>query len=133
MLGNYVAVQVRAVDYLAAAMTIGLGAFAVADVTYLNIYEPTAEIGTLRSVGWGDRDVRWLFGLEGILTAVVGASAGALIAIIATAILLPVSPTVSTIAALVSAAAGILAAAIALLVPLTRVSRLAPATALSSE
>jgi hypothetical protein len=53
-LGDVVAVQVRGVDYLAAAMTLGLGAFAVADVAYLNITERRAEIANPA----GDRLVR---------------------------------------------------------------------------
>ena len=43
---------VRAVDTIAVAATILLGALAVADVLYLNIRDRAAELATLRATGW---------------------------------------------------------------------------------
>lgn len=81
LLGTFVSVQVRAVDYLAVACTAALGALAVADVQFLNLRERAAELATLRTLGWTDRTITRLVGLEGLLAAVaatlVGAAVGA--------------------------------------------------------
>lgn len=128
-LGDVVAIQVRGVDYLAAALTIGLGAVAVADVAYLNINERTSEIATLRSTGWRDSDVRRLFGTEGLLTAVLGAA----VAVAAIALLLPIGVGTAIAAAAIAAGTGTLSAILALSVPLARLARLAPAIAITDE
>lgn len=130
LLRDVVAVQVRGVDYLAAALTIALGAFAVADIAYLNISERTNEIGTLRATGWGEQHLRRLFGTVALLTAAIGAGLGAATAVTAVTMLLPV-PWATALAA-AAAATGLTAAAIALLVPLTSLNRLAPAAAIAN-
>jgi ABC-type antimicrobial peptide transport system permease subunit len=127
-LGNAVAVQVRGVDYLAAAITIGLGAFAVADICYLNISERAAEIGTLRSTGWSEGHLRRLFGTEAFITAALGAVSGAAIGVGAAAALLPIGLTITITAAVLAAGGGILAAMLAVAAPLSRLQQLAPAT-----
>jgi cell division protein FtsX len=127
-LGNVVAVQVRGVDYLAAAITIGLGAFAVADICYLNISERAAEIGTLRSTGWSEGHLRRLFGTEAFITAVLGAVSGAVLGVGAAAALLPIGLATTITAAVLAAAGGILAAMLAVAAPLSRLQQLAPAT-----
>lgn len=132
-LGDVVAIQVRGVDYLAAALTIALGALAVADITYLNISERTSEIGTLRSTGWADSHVRRLFATEGLLTAGVGAILGAVLSITAAALILPISLRTALIAATTAAAIGIASATLTLLLPLSRLAKLAPATAITDE
>lgn len=133
LLGDVISVQVRGVDYLAAALTIVLGAFAVADIAYLNISERAAEVGTLRATGWGERHLRQLFGTEALLTATIGALAGATAGVTAVAALLPVPLATSLIAALAAAGTGIVAAALALTGPLAHLNRLAPATATATE
>lgn len=131
-LGDVISVQVRGVDYLAAAVTIALGAFAVADIAYLNIAERTAEIGTLRSVGWSEGNIRRLFATEAFTTAFLGAASGAALAVAATAFALPVVPiTTSLQAAALALTGGTLAAMIATTGPVARLHRIAPAAALS--
>ena len=131
-LGDVISVQVRGVDYLAAAVTIALGAFAVADIAYLNIAERTAEIGTLRSVGWSEGHIRRLFATEAFATAFLGAASGAAIAVAATAFALPAVPiTTSLQAAALALSGGTLAAMIATTGPVARLHRIAPAAALS--
>lgn len=133
LLGDVVAVQVRGVDYLAAGLTVGLGAFAVADIAYLNIAERTAEIGTFRASGWAERHVRRLFGTEAVLTAAAGAITGAGVGVTAVAVLFPIAWQTTLLAAAAAAGAGILAAITALTIPLSRLSHLAPATAITTE
>lgn len=133
LLGDAVAVQVRGVDYLAAALTIALGAFAVADIAYLNISERTAEIGTYRACGWTEGHVRRLFGTEALATAGLGAGLGAATGVAIVAVAFPIAWQTVTLAAAAAAGAGVLAALAALTLPLSRLSRLAPATAISLE
>ena len=131
-LGDVISVQVRGVDYLAAAVTIALGAFAVADIAYLNIAERTAEIGTLRSVGWSESHIRRLFATEAFATAFLGAASGAVLAVAATAFALPAVPiTTSLQAAALAMTGGTLAAMIATTGPVARLHRIAPAAAMS--
>lgn len=77
LLGAFVSVQVRPVDYLAVGCTTALGALAVADVLFLNLQERAAELATLRTLGWTDRTVTRLVGLEGLLVAVAATLSGA--------------------------------------------------------
>lgn len=77
LLGNAIAVQTRSVDYVAAAVTVLLGALAIADVLYLNMQERATELATLRAVGWPDRTITWLVTLEGTGIGLAGSIAGA--------------------------------------------------------
>lgn len=133
LLGDAVAIQVRGVDYLAAGLTIALGAFAVADVAYLNITERVDEIGTLRASGWAETHVRRLFATEATATAALGAVAGAIAGIGLIALLLPLPVLPALAAAGTATAVGLSAAIIALAVPLARTGSLAPAAAIASE
>lgn len=133
LLGDAVAIQVRGVDYLAAGITIALGAFAVGDVAYLNIAERTNEIGTLRAAGWAEHHLKRLFATEGALIAALGAVTGAITGAGTVAALLPLDiATVLTTAGL-AAAIGLGAASLALFTPVYRLSKLAPATAITTE
>ncbi len=133
LLGDAIAVQVRHVDYIAAALTIGLGASAVADIAYLNITERAAEIGTLRASGWGERHLRRLFGTEALLTASLGAVLGALLGATAVHVLLQLSWSSTIAAAATASSVGIIAALLALTLPLSRLTKLTPATAIGTE
>lgn len=81
LLGDYVAVQVRSVDYVSVGLATGLAAFSLADVLVLNLRERAAEIATLQAGGWADRHVAALSLLEalliGVSASVVGAGLGA--------------------------------------------------------
>lgn len=83
LLGAFVSVQVRPVDYLAVGCTTALGALAVADVLFLNLQERAAELATLRTLGWTDRTVTRLVGLEGLLVAVAATLSGAAVGVAA--------------------------------------------------
>lgn len=80
LLGDAVTVQVRAVDYIAAATTLILGTGSVIDVLYLNLRERAAEFATLHATGWSDRPLITLIAAEaagiGLLGAGLGAAAG---------------------------------------------------------
>lgn len=127
LLGDVLAIQVRAVDLFAAILILALGAFTIADVAYLNISERHAEIGTLRATGWTEHHVRRLFATEALAIAAAGAVAGAALGVAATGLLLHADTAILVRAAAVAAATGMLAAAIALVAPLARLSKLAPA------
>lgn len=133
LLGDVVAVQVRGVDYLAAALTIALGAFTVADVTYLNITERTSEIGVLRSSGWGESQVRQLFATESVATAALGAFVGVAVGATVTTLVVPIGLTTGLQAAALAFGIGLLAALVAITVPLLRSNGLAPAAAIRAD
>ena len=132
-LGDVIAVQVRGVDYLAAAVTIALGAFAIADIAYLNISERTAEIGTLRSTGWSEGHIRRLFAIEAFATATIGAVAGAIVGVTAAAIFLPIPLGTSLTAGVVAVLGGVVAAMLAATGPLSRLTALAPSAAIVAD
>lgn len=127
LLGNVVAIQVRGVDLLAVVLILALGGFTIADVAYLNISERQSEIGTLRATGWAERHVRRLFATEALTIAAIGAVAGAVLGVTATGVLLHADVWILVRAAGLAVGGGLLAAVLALLVPLARLSRLAPA------
>lgn len=80
LLGDAVAVRVRAVDVLATVTAVGLGVAMVADVLYINIRERAAELAALWATGWSNRALLRLVGYEGlgigVLGGVLGAGAG---------------------------------------------------------
>ena len=57
LLGDAVALDVRATDRIAVAATVVLGVAAVADVLYLNLRERATELATLRATGWDERAI----------------------------------------------------------------------------
>lgn len=66
VLGDTVAVRVRAVDLFAAGAALLLGVLAVGDVLYINIRERSAEFAALWAAGWTDRALLRLVGYEGV-------------------------------------------------------------------
>jgi hypothetical protein len=58
LLGNYVTVQIRVVDYLSAGLAVLLACFSVADLLALTVRERAAEIVTLKATGWADAPSR---------------------------------------------------------------------------
>lgn len=75
-LGSALTVQVRGVDYLGAALAIGLGVASVADVLVLNLRDRTAELVTLRTFGWTDRQLARVALYEGVGVGVLGTLVG---------------------------------------------------------
>jgi len=76
-LGGAVAVQVRGVDYAAAAATLFLAGLGVADVLYISLHERAAEFATLRAVGWRESVLARLLVTEGTLIGAAGPVVGA--------------------------------------------------------
>ena len=81
LLGNYVAVQVRPVDYVTTGLVLLLAAAAVADLLVLAMRERAVELITLKITGWSDSQLTRLVLSEGLgiglLGSVLGAAAGA--------------------------------------------------------
>jgi putative ABC transport system permease protein len=133
LLGNYVAVQVRGVDYIAAAATVALGVLAVADVVFLNITERAAELATLRSFGWHDTTLARLVITEGAIIGVIGSLAGAALGLAAAARFAGQLPARLPLIAAGAMAAGIIITAAATLLPAALLRRLPAAHLLAEE
>jgi putative ABC transport system permease protein len=133
LLGQAITVQIRGVDLVAAGLTIALAAVSVADVLFLNVRERAAELVTLQTLGWSDREVAALIGLEGVALGVVGSVAGAVAGLAFSALLLDVAVGPLAAAAGISIVAGAVAASLASLLPLTQIRRLAPPAVLAAE
>jgi ABC-type lipoprotein release transport system permease subunit len=82
VLGRFISIQVRAVDYVGVALVTALAALAVADVLMANLRDRSVEIATLLAAGWGREHLRKLVLMEaaliGLLGSVPGAVCGAL-------------------------------------------------------
>lgn len=77
--------------------------------------------------------MRRLFGVEAVVIAAIGAVAGAVTGVVSISIFLPVGVANAAGAALVAVGLGVLTAVIAVSVPLSRLSAIAPATAISAD
>jgi putative ABC transport system permease protein len=75
-LGSALTVEVRGVDYLGAGLAIVLGVASVADVLVLNLRERAAELVTLRTFGWTDRQLAKVALYEGVGVGVLGTIVG---------------------------------------------------------
>jgi hypothetical protein len=133
LLGDAVAVQVRAVDYVAAGATVILGVLAVADVVFLNITERAAELATIRSFGWRDSALARLVITEGAIIGVAGSLAGAGLGLGAAAWFAGQLPARLIVIAAAAVAAGILVTAAAALLPAALLRRLPVAHLLAEE
>jgi putative ABC transport system permease protein len=133
LLGQAITVHIRGVDLVAAGLTIALAAVSVADVLFLNVRERAAELVTLKTLGWSDREVAAVVGLEGVALGVVGSVAGAAAGLGFSALLLGVAVGPLAAAAGIAIGAGAAAAALASLLPLTQIRRLAPPAVLAAE
>ncbi len=76
LLGNFVSGEVRGVDYLSAALAIGLGVASVADVLYLNLRERAPELAALAATGWQRRYLNRMALYEGAGIGLLGSLAG---------------------------------------------------------
>ena len=133
LLGNALALQVRGADLAAIGLTIGLAAFSVADVLYVNLRERAAEIVTLRSTGWSERQLSLLVALEAAVLGLGGSLAGAALGVVFTAALLSVSLGPLLVAAVLAVLGGTLTTIAASLVPLSRLRRLTAPSVLAAE
>ncbi len=118
LLGNAISVQVRTSDFVAVGLTILLAGVSVADVLYLNLRERSAELATLRAVGWSDAHIRMTVVLEALGIGALGSLTGAAVGVALGAGFLGVS---------------ILSLIAASLIPLSQVARLTPRAVLATE
>lgn len=133
VLGNALSLQVRGADFAAVGLTLALAALSVADVVYLNLRERQAEIVTLKTLGWKNRHLRATILLEALGLGILGSLAGAALAAAVGGGLLgiPVDPLL--VAVLIAAVAGTNAAALASLVPVAQLNRIAIPAAVAAE
>ena len=133
LLGDAVAVQVRSVDYVAAAATVILGVLAVADTVFLNIRERAPELATIRSFGWRDSALARLVITEGAIIGVTGSLVGAGLGLAAAAWFAGQLPARLLLIAAAAVAAGVLVTAAAALLPAALLRRLPTADLLAEE
>ena len=132
VLGEAITLQVRGLDFVSAGLVIALAGLSLADVLYLNLRERAAELATLRTLGWRERHLATLIGLEALTLGATGSITGAT-ARLATGLLLGVPTGPLTLAAGAATAGGITVALLATLVPLAPLAPLTPSTALAEE
>jgi putative ABC transport system permease protein len=133
LLGDAVAVEVRATDIIAVVATVLLAVAAVADVLFLNVRERAAELATLSATGWDARSLGRLVTLQGLWIGALGAVTGGAIGLGAAALFagsLPVGLIVTTLAAVV---AGTLLTGAAALAPAVWLGRRPPVPMLAGE
>jgi hypothetical protein len=133
LLGDAIAVEVRATDYVAVAATVLLGAAAVADVLYLGLRERAAELATLRATGWDERALTRLVGYEGLLIGAAGSLLGAALGLAGVAAFTDVLPADLAATAGAAAAAGTALAGLAALAPAAWLRRLPAVPLLAGE
>jgi putative ABC transport system permease protein len=132
LLGQVVSVNVRGVDVVCCVLVVFVGAAAVTDVMVVSLRERAAELATLRAVGWTERAILGLAAREGLALGLSGSVLGAAVGVLAVAAL-GASTAAVLIAAAIAAVGGVLVTTAALLVPLARLGRASPITALSGE
>lgn len=133
LLGEAILVQVRSADLLSAGVATAMAGLAVADVLYLSLRERAAEIVTLRTVGWSDRHLRRLVGLEALALGGVGSAAGAAAGLALGALALQVPIGSLLLGAGLASLGGLAVALLAALAPLSQVNRLAVPAALAED
>jgi putative ABC transport system permease protein len=133
LLGQAVAVQVRATDYAAVVATILLGAGAVADVLFLNLRDRAGELATLGACGWDDRALSRLVALEGVWTGAAGALAGAGIGLAAAAVFAGTLPAELVATSAAAGAVGVALAALGSLAPAAWLRRMPVVELLAEE
>lgn len=132
VLGEAITVQLRGLDFVSVGLVIALAGLSLADVLYLNLRERAAELATLRTLGWRERHLATVIGLEALWLGASGSLTGAA-AGLATGLALGVPAGPLTLAAGLAATGGITVALLASLVPLARLSTVTPSTALAEE
>jgi len=123
LLGNVVAVQVRAVDYVTTSLVLLLAAAAVTDVLVLSMRERAVELVTLRVTGWSDGQLARLVLSEGLGIGLLGSLLGATVGI-GIGVAIGASPGAVLTAAGIAAGAGLALTAVASLLPALTVARL---------
>ena len=130
---SVVANQVRAVDYLSAALAVALGAASVADVLYINLRERAAEFAVLSAVGWQRGHVARVALGEGAGIGVAGSILGAAIGAGAAALILGPDLSLLALPAAVALVAGIIVTVIAASAVAASIRRLPLVASLAEE
>jgi putative ABC transport system permease protein len=128
-----VALDVRAVDYVAVIATVVLGVLAVADAIFLNITDRAAELAALRAFGWPEAALSRLIITEGAITGLGGSLAGAALGLAGAAGLAGQLPGRLVLTAAAAAAAGVIVTAAAALLPARALRRTPAAPQLAQE
>lgn len=132
LLGNFVSVQVRTVDYVAVGLITALANFSLADVLLLNARERATETATLHAVGWSGRHIGILTALEGVIIGGTASIAGVGVGVAAGHALGSTwSALLST--ALIAGSVGVLVTTLAALIPSQIAVRAAPVRGLALE
>lgn len=116
-LAGLVTATTRPGDVLAAVLAVGLGAVAVADITYLNLRERSGELAALAACGWGRAQTGRLLAYEAVLIGATGSLAGGAAGLVAAATAFGVASAVLA-GVVIAAAVGTLTALAATLVVL---------------
>jgi putative ABC transport system permease protein len=133
LLGSAIGLQVRAIDYVAAAATVALGVLAVGDVVFLNIKERAAELATIRSFGWPESALVRLVVTEGVLIGIAGSLTGAAAGVALAAQLAGQLPVRLLAAAAAVVAVGVLVTAATAVLPAQLLRHLPAAHLLAEE
>jgi putative ABC transport system permease protein len=125
LLGEAISVQIQALDFLTVGLVVALATLSLADVLFLNLRERAAELVTLRTVGWDDRQLARVIAMEalslGLFGSLVGAGVGFLLGVE-----LGISFRPLVFAAAAGVVGGAVVALLASLLPLSRLSTLRP-------
>src|SRR5699024_2931005 len=76
LLGEYVALEVGPVHYIATIVALVIAILTTAEIMWQNVAERQEEIALLKAVGWKNRSVRLIIGLEGLISGIVAAVIG---------------------------------------------------------
>ena len=132
LLGDFVTVQVRGVDYVSAALSTALAGFCVADLLALTLRERVVELATLKTTGWSARHLVQVAVTEAASVAALGAGPGACIAA-AAALALCVPAATAAAGAAAAAACGVATVLVFSAVPTVGVRRLNMTAALADD
>lgn len=133
LLGRYISVEVRGVDFLSVVLVIALGGLSVADVLYMNLKERAAELVTLRTLGWRERELRRLVAAEGLGIGLLGSIVGVALGVGASALVRGVALSTIATGAAVAGAVGVMVALAASVAPLPLLRRLSAPVVLAEE
>jgi ABC-type antimicrobial peptide transport system permease subunit len=130
LLGNVVALRVRGVDVVSAVLVVVVGAGAAADVLVVSLRERSAELATLRALGWAEQGVALVAATEGLMIGIAGSLLGAVLGAVTVALLGGHMGPVALTAAL-AFLGGVVVTTAAMALPVARLSQHALASALA--
>ncbi|MBT2516748.1 ABC transporter permease [Streptomyces sp. ISL-90] len=138
LLGTVVTAEVRDVDFLAVAVSMGLGTVALVDVLLMNQRERAGEYAVLSATGWSTSELAQVTRYEGIAMAImggfVGAALGAAVVIAMGGPLVTPEVVIGMLVATGSSMVGGLAVVLLVLLGSTsQVAQMPPATILAAD